>query len=179
MDPADRQIDLIDFLNTNEEGLKEFFKFEFMKGLVKGTGSNTKVRVEYPGDSSSKFIALYGFDEFFETLPSDLVSFSFINKNKQPLDINLPDTIGRFKSLGTLNLTGCVSAVNPAVCGLDKLKFLSLVDNKNLQALPECIANMENLLVLNLRGSRTEGVIPPALEQRIQNDEEFNYFGND
>ena len=179
MDPADRQIDLIDFLNTNEEGLKEFFKFEFMKGLVKGTGSNTKVRVEYPGDSSSKFIALYGFDEFFETLPSDLVSFSFINKNKQPLDINLPDTIGRFKSLGTLNLTGCVSSVNPAVCGLEKLKFLSLVDNKNLQPLPDCIANMENLLVLNLRGSRTEGVIPPALEQRIQNDEEFNYFGND
>ena len=179
MDPDDRQIDLIDFLNTNEEGLKQFFKFEFMKGLVKGGGSNTKVRVEYPGDSASKFIALYGFDEFFETLPSDLVSFSFINKNKQPLDINLPDTIGRFKSLGTLNLTGCVSSINPAVCGLDKLKFLSLVDNQNLQPLPECIAGMENLLVLNLRGSRTEGVIPAALEQRIQNDEEFNYFGND
>jgi hypothetical protein len=83
MDPADRQIDLVDFLNTNEEGLKEYFKFEFMKGLIKKQGDATKMRVEYPGDSVSKFIALYGFDEFFDTLPDDLVSFAFINKQEK------------------------------------------------------------------------------------------------
>jgi len=33
MDPADRQIDLVKFLQGEEQGLKEFFKPEFMKGL--------------------------------------------------------------------------------------------------------------------------------------------------
>jgi hypothetical protein len=179
MDPADRQIDLVDFLNTNEEGLKEYFKFEFMKGLIKKQGDATKMRVEYPGDSVSKFIALYGFDEFFDTLPDDLVSFAFINKQDKTLDINLPDNIGRFKNLQTLNLTGCISSVNPAICNLSNLKFLTLSNNKNLQRLPECIANMKNLIVLNLRGSNTEGVIPQSLQQRIDTDEEFNYFGQE
>ena len=73
MDPSDRQINLIDFLNTNEEGLKQFFKPEFMKSLSGEKG--TKVQVEYPNDSASKFIALYGFDEFFQSLPNNLQRF--------------------------------------------------------------------------------------------------------
>jgi hypothetical protein len=52
-----------------------------------------KVTVNYPGDSSSKFIALYGFDEFFETLPETIQRLEFIAKSGSKLDLNIPTVI--------------------------------------------------------------------------------------
>ncbi len=43
MDPADRQIDLVKFLQGEEQGLKEFFKPEFMKGLSQNNGEKVSV----------------------------------------------------------------------------------------------------------------------------------------
>ena len=118
MDPDDRQIDLIDFLNTNEEGMKEFFKPEFMKGLSSAGG--TKVSVNYPSDSASKFIALYGFDEFFETLPKNINRLEFIAKSQNNLNLNIPSTIGNFKDLTALHFVGCVASLPDSICNLEK-----------------------------------------------------------
>ena len=173
MDPDDRQIDLIDFLNTNEEGMKEFFKPEFMKGLSSGGG--TKVSVNYPGDSASKFIALYGFDEFFETLPKNINRLEFIAKSQNNLNLNIPSTIGNFKDLTALHLVGCVASLPDSVCGLQKLQFLSLPDNPNIQMLPSCIAEMPSLSVLNMKGSNKNS-IPDSIKQRIENDDNLHLF---
>jgi hypothetical protein len=113
-----KQIDLIDFLNTNEEGMKEFFKPEFMKGIAGEKGN--KVIVNYPGDSASKFIALYGFDEFFATLPADLERFEFHKSSGAQLDLNIPPTIGNFKNLKSLKLVNCVASIPEAICELPK-----------------------------------------------------------
>ena len=173
MDPDDRQIDLIDFLNTNEEGMKEYFKPEFMKGLSSGGG--TKVSVNYPGDSASKFIALYGFDEFFETLPKNINRLEFIAKSQNNLNLNIPSTIGNFKDLTALHLVGCVASLPDSVCGLQKLQFLSLPDNPNIQMLPSCIAEMPSLSVLNMKGSNKNS-IPDSIKQRIENDDNLHLF---
>ena len=149
MDPDDRQIDLIDFLNTNEEGMKEFFKPEFMKGLSSAGG--TKVSVNYPSDSASKFIALYGFDEFFETLPKNINRLEFIAKSQNNLNLNIPSTIGNFKDLTALHFVGCVASLPDSICNLEKLQFLSLPDNPNIQMLPSCIAQMPRLSVVNMK----------------------------
>jgi len=174
MDPSDRQINLIDFLNTNEEGLKQFFKPEFMKSLSGDKG--TKVQVEYPNDSASKFIALYGFDEFFESLPSNLQRFTFKNSSKDKFSLNIPNDISRFKELQALNLVGCVSSLPDAICDLPNLQYLSLVDNPNLQKLPECLANMQNLMVVNVPGASGRNIIPQSLYDRQEQDEDFHIF---
>ena len=175
MDPADRQINLIDFLNTNEEGLKQFFKPEFMKSLSGDKGS--KVQVEYPNDSASKFIALYGFDEFFESLPDNLERFTFKNSSRDSkFALNIPEDIGRFKNLTALNLVGCVASIPESICNLPNLQYLSLPDNPQLQKLPECIGNMENLMVLNIPGGGGKGVIPKSVYDRAERDEDFHIF---
>ena len=121
-----------------KKGLKQFFKPEFMKSLSGDKG--TKVQVEYPNDSSSKFIALYGFDEFFESLPENLERFTFKNTKKDTnFALNIPNDISRFKDLAALNLVGCVASIPESICSLPKLQYLSLPDNPNLQPLPECI----------------------------------------
>ena len=174
MDPDDKQIDLIDFLNTNEEGLKKFFKPEFMKSIVGEKGK--KVEVNYPNDPASKFIALYGFDEFFNTLPDDLDRFSFKNeKQGQAMNLNLPSDIGRFKNLRAMNLVGCVASIPEEICQLDNLQYLSLVNNPNLQRLPECMGDMKSLTVLNIPGAK-EDILPDSLLKKADEDEDFNLF---
>lgn len=174
MDPSDRQIDLIDFLNTNEEGLKKFFKPEFMSALTGDKGD--KVQVDYPSDKASKFIALYGFDEFFESLPENLKRFTFKNSKDANLNLNLPSTIGRFRDLQALNLIGCVVSLPEEICTLPNLQYLSLVDNKNLQRLPECIGEMPNLTVLNMPGAEGKDIIPQSVIRRSEEDEDFHLF---
>jgi hypothetical protein len=176
MDPSDRQINLVDFLNTNEEGLKEFFKPEFMKSLAGDKGD--KVVIDYPGDSASKFVALYGFDELFATLPENLKRFTFKNSSRggDNINLNIPNDISRFTQLQALNLVGCVTSLPESICNLSNLQYLSLVDNKNLQKLPECIGNMPNLMVLNIPGAEGKDILPDSVLRRSEEDEDFNLF---
>ena len=174
MDADDRPINLIEFLNTNEEGLKQFFKPEFMKSLTGEKGN--KVVIDYPSDSASKFIALYGFDEFFATLPQSLERLTFKNTSKDKISLNIPNDIGRFKKLSAINFVGCIASLPDAICGLDNLQYLSLVNNPDLQRLPECIGDMPNLMVLNLGGSNAQQVLPQSVFRRAEEDEDFNLF---
>ena len=175
MDPADRQIDLVEFLRNEEEGLREYFKPEFMKNLV--SANDTKVTVNYPGDSASKFIALYGFNEFFETLPNTIQRLEFVRKGGESFNFPLPESIGRFKDLTALHLVGCVSKMPSSICELKKLMFLSLPDNTNLEPLPECIADLPKLSVINLKNSNGEQNLPDRLKERINDpDSTIHYF---
>jgi Leucine-rich repeat (LRR) protein len=174
MDADDRQINLIEFLNTNEEGLKQFFKPEFMKSLAGDKGE--KVVIDYPSDSASKFIALYGFDEFFATLPETLKRLTFKNTSRDKISLNIPNDIGRFKQLNAINFVGCVASIPDAICGLQNLQYLSLVNNPDLQMLPECVGDMPNLMVLNLGGSDPKKVLPQSVFRRAETDEDFNLF---
>jgi hypothetical protein len=174
MDPSDRQIDLVDFLSKQEPGLKEYFKPQFMGGLSQNNGK--KVSVNYPGDSASKFIALYGFPEFFETLPENIERLEFTKKGGEPFSLPIPESIGNFKNLTALHLVGCVSEIPESICNLDKLQFLSLPDNPNLKTLPSCLADLPRLTVINLKNSNSSNAVPEALRQRIDSDDNFHLF---
>ncbi len=175
MDPSDRQIDLVKFLQDSEEGLREYFKPQFMMGLSQNNGE--KVSVNYPGDSASKFIALYGFEEFFDTLPENIKRLEFTHKGGgQAFNLNLPERIGDFKQLSALHLVGCVSKIPDSICNLKELKFLSLPDNPNLQPLPACLAELPKLSIINIKNSKLDGTIPDALRQRAERDGNFFIF---
>ena len=81
MDRADHRIDLMNFLNQTAPDLKEYFKPEFAKGLT--TSGGKKVEIDYPNSSAAKFIALYGFDDFFGSLPDDITNLLFNNKSNE------------------------------------------------------------------------------------------------
>ena len=168
MDADDRPINLVDFLNTNEEGLKQFFKPEFIKSLTAKEGK--KVTVNYPDDSSSKFIALYGFDEFFEKLPETIQRLEFVVKSGSKINLNVPASIGNFRELNAIHFVGCVASIPESICNLQKLQFLSLPENPNLQKLPECIGSMPRLSVINIKGSNKNS-IPESLQARVDADE--------
>jgi len=158
MDVNNRQIDLIDFLNQNPE-LKELFKPEFVKGLTSVDGK--QVSVDYPRDSASKYMALYGFDDFFEMLSKDITSFDFTqssggyHRGDKPAEINLklPKEIGDFKNLEAIHLDGVVSELPEEISKLKDLKFLSVPNNKNLKSIPASVAQLPNLMVINVSGS--------------------------
>ena len=176
MDPDDRQIDLIAFLNENPE-LKEIFKPEFMKGLVSSKG--TKVSVEYPKDSSSKFIALYGFEEFFSDLPDTLEQLNFSmsnspyrkNNEESNIEITVPPSISKFQNLVTLHLAGIISSLPKEIGDIKSLNYLSLPDNPKLTTLPEELSKLENLQVLNLQGSPNV-----RIPDEIENNEDLLIF---
>jgi hypothetical protein len=183
MDVNDRQINLVEFLLKEEEGLREFFKPEFMKGLSSADG--TEVTVEYPRDAASKYIALYGFDKFFEGLPNNLGRLDFIksssggyrgdSSNVKDLIVKIPSTIGRFNKMYALHLDGILDSIPKEISNLSDLMFLSLPNNPNLKSLPKEMADkngqnykMDNLAVITLAGSNPNIEIPEEVQQMIK-----------
>jgi hypothetical protein len=148
MDADDRQIDLIKFLNDNEE-LKDLFKPEFAKGLTSGNGESLTIE-GFERGSIGKFVGLYGLDELFENLPDTLTEISISNPGKDGPIIRIPSSIGKFKNLQNLSFINCINEVPQEICSLNNLEFLGFMNNEGLRTIPECIANMSNIYFLNV-----------------------------
>ena len=172
MDINDRQIQLVDFLNGPGEEMKEYFRPEFLKGLASGTKSD-KITVNYPNDSSSQYIALYGFDEFFENLPENISRLEFSVSDRRGDSqfsggMPIPESLGKFKNLDAIHLQNIVSSLPASIGELKNLIFLSLPENKNLKELPKEIANLPNLSVINLKGSNPNIKIPDEILKKAE-----------
>jgi len=167
MDIDDRSISLEQFLSGDGKDLKDYFKHEFAKSLTDQEG--TSVAVHYPNDTVSRFIALYGLDEFVEKLPAGLKRFDFDTRNKEKLPgMTLPlELFTNFPQLEVLHIEGILENIPKEIEKLQNLKFLSIPDNPQLKSLPESLTNLPNLEVLNIRNTPAE--IPPALEEKWQN----------
>lgn len=146
--------------------VKEEFKPKFAKELVSGGG--TKVEIEYPTGNSSKFVALYGFEELFNNLPDNMTNFLFNNKSNSEINLELPPSISRFKDLEALLLMKCVSSIPENIGDLENLNFLALPDNPNLTSLPSSILDLPKLLFINLKGSNPQ--FPDGFESRYSEE---------
>jgi hypothetical protein len=152
MDKDDHQIDLVQFLNGPMKELKHIFKPEFAKGLT--VGGQKLIIDSFSQGAIGKFIALYGLDDLIGSLPETLEEFQIQNRdNKNQVTIQIPEEIGRFKNLNMILLDNCISSIPESICTLPKLRFLALLNNKELKSIPECIADLPNLYFLNLKGS--------------------------
>ena len=174
MDQDDRSINLEQWLQGDGVELKEFFKHEFAKSLNKDFGD--KVQINYPNDSVSRFIALYGFDEFFAKLPKTLLRFDFEKGNRRGAEDDIPSMplhpqILDFPQLQVLHVEGILKSL-PEDLGnrLKDLQFISVPNNPDLESLPESLANLENLEVINVRNS-PKVQIPAALQEKIDQGE--------
>ena len=71
----------------------------------------------------------------------------------------------QFKDLNMIMLDNCVASIPDSVCNLPKLKFLALINNKQLKSIPECVSSLPALLFLNLKGSPNVEV-PQAIREK-------------
>ena len=165
MNRDDRQINLVEFLNGKMSELKEFFKPEFAKGLTSKSGD--KVEVNYPDSAAGKFIALYGFDELFESLPENIERLFVANKSNENIALTVPSTITRFKNLTVMLFQNIVKELPENLGDLSKLQIISLPDNKELVSLPESIVNLEDLSFIQLKGSNPSIKIPEKLMENL------------
>ena len=165
MDKDDRQQDLIQLLNGPMSELKSFFKPEFAKGLVLG-GTELKIDSLTSGNVG-KFIALYGMDDLMDNLPESLSTISIQNRDsKDPIRVELPEDIGRFKNLNNI-LTDKISfsKIPDSICTLPELRFLTIMNNPELKEVPDCIIDIPSLLFLNFRGCQNVQ-IPKGIEEK-------------
>lgn len=168
MDRNDRHVNLVELLNGPMSELKESFKPEYAKGLV--TKGGDKVEINYPNDSAGKFVALYGFDELFESIPTTIQHLLINNKSKENIAIDVPESLGRFTNLHALMLQNIVKTLPESIGNLKSLNFLALPSNTNLQSLPASIANLENLAFINMKDSNPNIEIPETLKQKMRDE---------
>ena len=164
MDKEDRSVSLSPFLNERPE-LKEFFKEMFKRFLNKDQQHGKRVHVKYPNDNVSKYIGIYGFDEFMDSLPNDMVRFDFeagggYGSQDKLASRPLPEKFTTFQNLQILHIEGLVNEVPESISNLKNLKFLSLAKNPDLKSLPDSLADLENLEVINIKGSTNVEIGP-------------------
>jgi hypothetical protein len=176
MDRDDRQVNLVSMLNGPMEELKEFFKPEFAKGLVSKGGE--KVEINYPDSSAGKFVALYGFDELFETLPDNIEHLLINNKSKEDIALIVPETLGRFTKLQALLLQNIVKKLPENLGNLKMLNFLALPNNTKLENLPESVLEIPGLAFINLSGSNPNLKMSETLKSRLSDEGNGFYYVN-
>jgi hypothetical protein len=154
------------------KNLKEELKVKYAGQL--SSGGDNIVNITYPNDESSKYIALFGFDELFQNLPQDITFLTITNKSNDTLNLEIPASIGKFRELQGLVLENCVKTLPTEIGLLENLTFLTLLNNKNLVALPESIYNLDNLEMIALAGSNPNINIPEKLKSIMIDDGDTN-----
>jgi hypothetical protein len=147
------------------KNLKEELKTKYAGQLT--TGGESIVNISYPNDDSSKYIALFGFDELFDNLPTTIAYLTIINKSSDSLDLTLPKTINKFQDLVAIVLENCIKIIPEELGQLSSLMFLTLQNNKNLVSIPETLADLESLELIALSGSNPNLVIPNRLKEKM------------
>jgi hypothetical protein len=138
--------------------VKEELKPKFASSVTSNSGEKLVID-SFTNGAIGKFIGLYGLEDLFKSLPSNLKEFQIQNKDaNNNIIITIPEDIGRFKELNMIMLDNCVNGIPDSVCSLPKLKFLALINCEQLTSVPECISTLPSLLFLNLKGSNNVNV---------------------
>jgi hypothetical protein len=164
MDRDDRQIDLVGYLNNQMSELKNVFKPEFAKGLTIG-GEKRFAIDSFSHGAVGKYIALYGLDELFRSLPRTLEEFQIQNRDNNNLIVNIPEEIGEFTNLRLVLLDNCVDRIPDSICNLKQLEFLGIMNCDKLRTIPDCVGELPSLIFLNLKGSNNVEV-PQSVKNR-------------
>ncbi len=176
MDRDDRSIDLVKKLQGEWNEMKEFFKPEFVQSLVSDRGSASKLEVNYPDSSTGKYVALYGFDDLFDSVknPESIEQISINNKSNDDISLNIPSSISRFRNITALQLTNIVKTLPDSIGELSELQFLMLPNNPKLKKLPESLSNLENLTFINIEG--TDVKLPESVLAKSHTDDGKFYW---
>jgi hypothetical protein len=148
---------------------------EELSEMVSGYSTeNPSIFVKYPEDANSKFIVLFGLEEFFKKIPKNIQYLSIENKSKTEVSLDVPESIGEFTELATLILNNCVKSLPNSLGNCRELVFLSIVNNANLTKLPESLDTLYCLSFVNFVGNDVE--IPPLISRYMGWDDDVEGF---
>ena len=147
-------------------------KEKFAQSLVTVAGNSKKVIIEYPKDSVSKYVKLYGLDEFIESLPEDLTTFDITNTSSSPLDLTLPQSFRRFTNLETFHASNAFNEIPEVLKGMQNLSFIALPDSPNIHSIPEWIADLPSLLAITFFGGDQNLQIGPKVRAAMDREDE-------
>ena len=119
---------------------------------------------------------MYGFDELFDNLPDNIEHLSIKNEGKEPLAFDVPASIGRFQNLVALLLKNFAKSIPSEICNCKKLDMLALPGNRNLESLPECLADLDNLGFINLSNGNPKISIPERLMAKLDDQGDGFYY---
>ena len=162
---------------VNHPSMSEF-KQSIKSHLSKDLTTNTKgneVILKYPDSVPAKFVSLYGFDDFFKHIPSDITKFEFTNTSNSNLALDIPSEIGKFKKVEQLVLSNCVKSLPDSIGNMTSLQFLILSKNPELKKLPESIGKLPDLTFLSLVES-PNAEIPKSLEEKLTEQSDRMYW---
>jgi Leucine-rich repeat (LRR) protein len=147
-------------------------KRKFSKELVsKDMGSY--VQLEYPKDDASKYVALFGFEEYFDSIPDNVEFINIENKSNDVIAEKLPESIGRFTELKTLVIDNYIKSIPESIGNCRQLSFLNLTNNSQLDKLPGSISKLTCLEFFSIMGSDPNIKIPKKLKDYMTPDEDF------
>jgi hypothetical protein len=145
------EINETDIALLNTSAMKKL-KGELKEGFQQQIKNNNSldIKLEYPKDDLSKFVALYGISEFFDSLSDDITKLDVIQNSGESLNLDIPPSIIRFKKLKAIYVVGALRSVAEEVGELPNLLAFGAIDCPNLTELPKSLFKSPRLRVLNL-----------------------------
>ena len=155
-------------MRENKKKLKEKFS-----GQLGGVSNSGYVGLEYPKDDNSKYVALFGFDDFFEHIPTNTTMIQMENTSKSSIALDIPVSIGKLTELKTLIIDNMVKSIPESIGNCSKLKFINLPNNPQLESIPEAFGELYCLNFFSTENSNPNMRIPAKLEEYMTEDEGF------
>ena len=155
-------------MRENKKKLRDKFS-----GQLSSVSSSGYVGLEYPKDDNSKYVALFGFDDFFEHIPTNTTMIQMENTSKTPIALDLPESIGKLTELKTLIIDNMVKSIPESIGNCTKLKFINLPNNPQLESIPEAFGELYCLNFFSTEHSNPNMRIPAKLEEYMTEDEGF------
>jgi len=155
-------------MRENKKKLREKFS-----GQLGGVSSSGYVGLEYPKDDNSKYVALFGFDDFFEHIPTNTTMIQMENTSKSTIALDIPASIGKLTELKTLIIDNMVKSIPESIGNCTKLKFINLPNNPQLESIPEAFGELYCLNFFSTENSNPSMRIPAKLEEYMTEDEGF------
>jgi hypothetical protein len=146
--------------------IKEDNKERYAQSLVNTDKGNKQIRIKYPNDAVSKYIKLYGLDEFIQNLPDDIIVFEIDNTTQTNLNLTLPQSFKRFKDLDVFVGINAFNEFPEILKDMKKLIFISLKDSPNITEVPEWVADLPNLMAVTLYGNGSDIKVGPKVQQK-------------
>lgn len=154
-DLNDEDIALLN-LKVNSK-VKEDLKPKYVKELMYDKGQkNDTLEIVYPKSDKGKFITLYGFDEIFNSVPTDLRRISIKNESKSPIALDIPSSLGKFTNLESIHFENILKSLPEDISKLKDLQIISISNNPELKELPKGILDLPKLEFIIARNNTME-----------------------
>jgi len=147
--------------------IRESLKEKFASSLVNVSKDGQQVEISYPDDAVSKYIRLYGLEEFIENVPDTIDLFSITNTEGSSMNLELPPSFKRFKNLETFHGRNIVTKFPEVLKGMNSLEFITLPHNPGIDEIPEWVADLPNLLAIGLNDGNPNVKIGPKVMAKI------------